>query len=35
MFGSENHFIDSVKLRMVALYLADRPSADPFELKAG
>lgn len=35
MFGSKDHLIDSVELGMVALYLADRASTDPIELKAG
>jgi hypothetical protein len=35
MFDSKDHFIDSVELGIVALYLADRPTTDPIELKAG
>ena len=35
IFDSKNDFIDSVELRMVALYLANRPSTDSVELKAG
>ena len=35
MFDGKDHFIDGVELGMVAIYLADRPSTDPIELKAG
>ena len=35
MPDTEDHFIDSVELGVVALYFADRASTDPIELKAG
>lgn len=34
MFDSKDHFVNSLELRIVTLYLADRASADPIELKA-
>ena len=34
MFDTKDHFVDSLELGMVALYLADRAPTDPIELKA-